>query len=195
MAGSGRGGQGRDRSYRLRDWLFSRQRYWGEPFPIVYDEDGTAHLVPDDQLPINLPEVPDYSPKTFDPEDAQSNPEAPLSRNEDWVKVTLDLGDGPKTYYRDTNTMPNWAGSCWYYMRYLDPENTEHMVDILANTTIGSGRTTMDTPGIGRRGPLRRWRRARGAASALLALLAQGALRSGLRQTRPNPSTSSSTRA
>ena len=116
-------------SYRLRDWLFSRQRYWGEPFPIVYDEEGTAHLVPDDQLPINLPEVPDYSPKTFDPEDAQSNPEAPLGRNKEWVKVTLDLGDGPKTYYRDTNTMPNWAGSCWYYMRYLDPSNTEHMVD------------------------------------------------------------------
>lgn len=116
-------------SYRLRDWLFSRQRYWGEPFPIVYDEDGVAHLLPDEQLPINLPDVPDYSPKTFDPEDAESNPEAPLSRNEEWVKVTMDLGEGPKTYYRDTNTMPNWAGSCWYYMRYLDPTDTEHMVE------------------------------------------------------------------
>lgn len=116
-------------SYRLRDWLFSRQRYWGEPFPIVYGEDGVPHLLPDSMLPINLPDVPDYSPKTFDPEDAESNPEAPLGRNEDWVKVTLDLGDGPKTYYRDTNTMPNWAGSCWYYMRYLDPSDTEHMVD------------------------------------------------------------------
>ena len=116
-------------SYRLRDWLFSRQRYWGEPFPIVYGEDGTPHLLPDDQLPINLPDVPDYSPKTFDPEDAESDPEAPLSRNEDWVKVELDLGDGKKTYYRDTNTMPNWAGSCWYYMRYLDPTDTEHMVE------------------------------------------------------------------
>ncbi|MCO6558183.1 MAG: leucine--tRNA ligase [Bifidobacterium sp.] len=116
-------------SYRLRDWLFSRQRYWGEPFPIVYGEDGVPHLLPDSMLPINLPDVPDYSPKTFDPMDAESNPEAPLSRNEDWVKVTLDLGDGPKTYYRDTNTMPNWAGSCWYYMRYLDPNDTEHMVD------------------------------------------------------------------
>lgn len=116
-------------SYRLRDWLFSRQRYWGEPFPIVYGEDGVPHLLPDSMLPINLPDVPDYSPKTFDPEDAESNPEAPLSRNPEWVKVTLDLGDGPKTYYRDTNTMPNWAGSCWYYMRYLDPNDTEHMVD------------------------------------------------------------------
>lgn len=116
-------------SYRLRDWLFSRQRYWGEPFPIVYDEEGVAHLLPDNALPINLPEVPDYSPKTFDPEDAQSNPEAPLSRNDDWVKVTLDLGDGEKTYYRDTNTMPNWAGSCWYYMRYINPADSQHFVD------------------------------------------------------------------
>lgn len=116
-------------SYRLRDWLFSRQRYWGEPFPIVYDKDGVPHLVPDDQLPINLPDVPDYSPKTFDPDDAQSNPEAPLSRNEDWIEVTMDLGDGEQTYWRDTNTMPNWAGSCWYYMRYLDPHDAEHMVE------------------------------------------------------------------
>ena len=116
-------------SYRLRDWLFSRQRYWGEPFPIVYGEDGTPHLLPDSALPINLPDVPDYEPRTFDPMDAESNPEAPLSRNEDWVKVELDLGDGKKTYYRDTNTMPNWAGSCWYYMRYLDPTDTEHMVE------------------------------------------------------------------
>lgn len=116
-------------SYRLRDWLFSRQRYWGEPFPIVYDEDGVPYLLPDSMLPINLPDVPDYSPKTFAPDDSQSSPEAPLSRNKEWVKVTLDLGDGPKTYYRDTNTMPNWAGSCWYYMRYLDPSNSDHMVD------------------------------------------------------------------
>ena len=123
-------GLGRKRiNYRLRDAIFSRQRYWGEPFPIVYGEDGTPHLLPDEQLPINLPDVPDYSPKTFDPEDAESNPEAPLSRNEDWVKVELDLGDGKKTYYRDTNTMPNWAGSCWYYMRYLDPTDTKHMVE------------------------------------------------------------------
>ncbi|PLS30305.1 leucine--tRNA ligase [Bifidobacterium margollesii] len=116
-------------SYRLRDWLFSRQRYWGEPFPIVYGEDGVPHLLPDSMLPIGLPDVPDYQPRTFDPMDAESNPEAPLSRNEDWVKVTLDLGDGPKTYYRDTNTMPNWAGSCWYYMRYIDPTDTAHMVE------------------------------------------------------------------
>jgi leucyl-tRNA synthetase len=116
-------------SYRLRDWLFSRQRYWGEPFPIVYDEDGVAHLIPDDQLPLDLPDVPDYSPKTYEANDVESVPEAPLSRNEDWVNVILDLGDGPKSYRRDTNTMPNWAGSCWYYMRYIDPNDTEHLVE------------------------------------------------------------------
>ena len=116
-------------SYRLRDWLFSRQRYWGEPFPVVYDDQGLPHLIPDDQLPVALPDVPDYSPKTFDPEDSESNPEAPLSRNQDWVDVTLDLGDGPKVYHRDTNTMPNWAGSCWYYMRYIDPHDAQHMVE------------------------------------------------------------------
>jgi leucyl-tRNA synthetase len=116
-------------SYRLRDWLFSRQRYWGEPFPIVYDEDGVPHAVPTSMLPVELPEVEDYAPRTFEPGDAASRPETPLSRNRDWVEVTLDLGDGPKKYRRETNTMPNWAGSCWYELRYLDPENTERLVD------------------------------------------------------------------
>ncbi|WP_158879641.1 leucine--tRNA ligase [Amycolatopsis anabasis] len=115
--------------YKLRDWLFSRQRYWGEPFPVVYDEDGRVHPLPDSMLPVELPEVDDYSPKTFDPEDADSEPSPPLSRATDWVEVTLDLGDGPKTYRRDTNTMPNWAGSCWYQMRYIDPVNDEKLVD------------------------------------------------------------------
>ncbi|MDX6362736.1 MAG: leucyl-tRNA synthetase, partial [Streptomyces sp.] len=81
-------------NFRLRDWLFSRQRYWGEPFPIVYDEDGIAHSLPESMLPLELPEVEDYSPRTFDPDDADTSPETPLSRNEDWVNVTLDLGDG-----------------------------------------------------------------------------------------------------
>ncbi|MEE1324754.1 MAG: leucine--tRNA ligase [Bifidobacteriaceae bacterium] len=118
-------------SYRLRDWLFSRQRYWGEPFPVVYDKDGVPHLLPDNQLPVRLPEVPDYKPKTFDPQDINSNPEAPLSRNPEWATVTLDLGDGLKQYRRETNTMPNWAGSCWYYLRYLDPLDPKHCVDPL----------------------------------------------------------------
>ena len=118
-------------NYRLRDWLFSRQRYWGEPFPIVYDEDGTAHPLPVSMLPLALPEVPDYAPKTFDPEDADSSPEPPLSRVPDWVEVELDLGDGRgrRRYRRETNTMPNWAGSCWYYLRYLDPANHDTFCD------------------------------------------------------------------
>ncbi|MFG2654027.1 leucine--tRNA ligase [Streptomyces sp. NPDC048425] len=116
-------------NFRLRDWLFSRQRYWGEPFPIVYDEDGVAHSLPESMLPLELPEVDDYSPRTFDPDDADTQPETPLSRNGDWVHVTLDLGDGPKKYRRETNTMPNWAGSCWYELRYLDPHNSEKLVD------------------------------------------------------------------
>ncbi|SDD08905.1 leucyl-tRNA synthetase [Sanguibacter gelidistatuariae] len=110
-------------TYRLRDWLFSRQRYWGEPFPIVYGDDDQPIALPKEMLPVDLPDVPDYSPRTFASDDAQSSPEPPLGRNEDWVNVTLDLGDGPRTYRRDTNTMPNWAGSCWYYLRYLDPFN------------------------------------------------------------------------
>ncbi len=118
-------------NYRLRDWLFSRQRYWGEPFPIVYDEDGVAHPLPESMLPLELPEVDDYTPRTFDPNDADTQPETPLSRNQDWVNVTLDLGDGagPRPYRRETNTMPNWAGSCWYHLRYLDPNNDERLVD------------------------------------------------------------------
>ncbi|MEV7051393.1 MULTISPECIES: leucine--tRNA ligase [Streptomyces] len=118
-------------NFRLRDWLFSRQRYWGEPFPIVYDEDGIAHPLPESMLPLELPEVEDYSPRTFDPEDATAQPETPLSRNADWVNVTLDLGDGagPRKYRRETNTMPNWAGSCWYELRYLDPTNDRRLVD------------------------------------------------------------------
>ncbi|WP_329033008.1 leucine--tRNA ligase [Streptomyces sp. NBC_01725] len=118
-------------NFRLRDWLFSRQRYWGEPFPVVYDEDGIAHALPESMLPLALPEVDDYSPRTFDPDDADTRPETPLSRNEDWVFVELDLGDGKgvRRYRRETNTMPNWAGSCWYELRYLDPHNTRELVD------------------------------------------------------------------
>ncbi|MCZ2813053.1 leucine--tRNA ligase [Modestobacter sp. VKM Ac-2979] len=120
-------------TYKLRDWLFSRQRYWGEPFPVVYAVDGDdADLpvaVPESMLPVLLPEVDDYSPKTFADDDADSKPEPPLSRATEWTTVTLDLGDGPRQYRRETNTMPNWAGSCWYYLRYLDPGNDERFVD------------------------------------------------------------------
>jgi leucyl-tRNA synthetase len=116
-------------TYKLRDWLFSRQRYWGEPFPIVYDEDGSPRALPDSMLPVELPEVDDYSPRTFAEDDTTSEPQPPLARKTDWVEVTLDLGDGPRTYRRETNTMPQWAGSCWYELRYLDPTNSERFVD------------------------------------------------------------------
>lgn len=115
--------------YKLRDWLFSRQRYWGEPFPIVYSDDGQAHALLDSMLPVELPEVDDFRPQVLDPEDDDHDPEPPLARALDWVNVDLDLGDGTKTYRRETNTMPQWAGSCWYYLRYLDPRNPQALVD------------------------------------------------------------------
>ena len=111
--------------YKLRDWLFARQRYWGEPFPIVYDGDGRPHGLSEAALPVELPDVPDYSPALFDPDDAESVPEPPLAKATDWVHVELDLGDGLKPYTRDTNVMPQWAGSSWYELRYTDPHNSE----------------------------------------------------------------------
>jgi len=136
-------------TYRLRDWLFSRQRYWGEPFPIVYDDDDMPLAVPESQLPVDLPDVPDYSPRTFEPGDAKSMPEPPLGRNTDWAEVTLDLGDGPRTYRRDTNTMPNWAGSCWYYLNYLEPGARDVVVDpALERYWMGPGHNAT-TEGIG----------------------------------------------
>lgn len=116
-------------TYKLRDWLFSRQRYWGEPFPIVYGDDGLPRAVPESMLPVELPEVDDFRPAELDPDDADSDPEPPLARAEQWLEVELDLGDGLKRYVRETNTMPQWAGSCWYYLRYLDPTNEDAMVD------------------------------------------------------------------
>ena len=111
--------------YKLRDWLFARQRYWGEPFPIVYDEDGRAHPLPDSMLPVELPDIEDYSPVLFDPDDPDSEPSPPLNKAGDWVHVDLDLGDGLRSYTRDTNVMPQWAGSSWYELRYADPHNSE----------------------------------------------------------------------
>ena len=116
-------------TYRLRDWLFSRQRYWGEPFPIVYDEDGRAHAVPTTALPVLLPELADFKPTTLDPNDANSDPIPPLARVKDWTTVTLDIGDGMHEYRREVNVMPQWAGSCWYEMRYLDPTNSDAFIN------------------------------------------------------------------
>ncbi len=135
-------------TYKLRDWLFSRQRYWGEPFPIVYDEHDRPVAVPTSMLPVLLPEVDDYSPKTFADDDADSAPEPPLSRATEWTTVTLDLGDGPKEYRRETNTMPNWAGSCWYYLRYLDPGDDERMVDPELERYWMGPRSVGDTGGV-----------------------------------------------
>jgi leucyl-tRNA synthetase len=119
LEASGKGN--RQVNFKLRDWLFSRQRYWGEPFPIVYDETGKAHALPESMLPVMLPELTNFQPESS--EDPNAPPRPPLARAADWTTVTLDLGDGPRKYTRETNTMPNWAGSCWYYLRYLDPEN------------------------------------------------------------------------
>lgn len=116
--------------YKLRDWLFARQRYWGEPFPIVYDEAGRPHAIPEDQLPVELPEVDDYQPVSFDPDDHNTEPQPPLAKAREWIEVDMDLGDGTKTYYRDANVMPQWAGSSWYQMRYIDPTNSEAFCDI-----------------------------------------------------------------
>ena len=111
-------------NYKLRDWLFSRQRFWGEPFPILHEVDGDGNItgakraVDPSQLPVRLPELEDFKP--------HGRPEPPLAKaNDDWLYVTID----GKSYRRETNTMPQWAGSCWYYLRYIDPSNDSAMVD------------------------------------------------------------------
>ena len=116
-------------NFKLRDWLFSRQRYWGEPFPIVYDEDDQPVSLPDSMLPVLLPQLEDFKPQALDPNDEVTDPIPPLARSAEWREVVLDLGDGPKKYRREINVMPQWAGSCWYELRYLDPTNTEVFVD------------------------------------------------------------------
>ena len=105
--------------YKLRDWLFSRQRYWGEPFPVIHWADGTNSLVPEEDLPLTLPELADYKPT--------GTGEPPLSKATDWVNV-VDPVTGKKGK-RETNTMPQWAGSCWYYLRYIDPHNDKAFAD------------------------------------------------------------------
>jgi leucyl-tRNA synthetase len=110
-------------NYKLRDWLFSRQRYWGEPFPILHEVDkdgnptGVVETVPVSELPLRLPEMEDYKPS--------GKPEPPLGKATDWVNVIK----GAKRYKRETNTMPQWAGSCWYYLRYIDSKNDQSFCD------------------------------------------------------------------
>lgn len=100
-------------SYKLRDWLFSRQRYWGEPIPILHFEDGSTRALTLDELPLLPPEVREYKPS--------ETGESPLAKERDWVEVE----DGGKKAQRETNTMPQWGGSCWYYLRFLDPHNEQ----------------------------------------------------------------------
>ncbi len=107
--------------YKLRDWLFSRQRYWGEPFPILW-VDGQPVALPEEQLPVRLPET-----DQFKPSGTSENPEGPLARLSEWVNTTVPGSDRPAR--RETNTMPQWAGSCWYYLRFLDPANPASLVD------------------------------------------------------------------
>ncbi len=99
-------------NYKIRDWLFSRQRYWGEPFPVIHWEDGEITLLEESQLPLQLPELEKYEPG--------SHGESPLANATEWLHVTDEKGRKGK---RETNTMPQWAGSCWYYLRYIDPKN------------------------------------------------------------------------
>ncbi|MEQ6389772.1 leucine--tRNA ligase [Bacillaceae bacterium S4-13-58] len=109
----------RKTTYRLRDWLFSRQRYWGEPIPIIHWEDGTVTPVPEEELPLTLPKTTEIKPS--------GTGESPLANIKDWVEV-IDPETGKKGR-RETNTMPQWAGSCWYYLRYIDPRNSENVAD------------------------------------------------------------------
>lgn len=105
-------------SYKLRDWLFSRQRYWGEPIPIIHWEDGTTSVVPEEQLPLELPLTSDIKPS--------GTGESPLANLTDWLNVTDENGRKGR---RETNTMPQWAGSSWYYLRYIDPKNPDKLAD------------------------------------------------------------------
>ncbi|MFM7047019.1 MAG: leucine--tRNA ligase [Actinomycetota bacterium] len=123
-------------TYKLRDWLFSRQRYWGEPFPIVYDEDDMPVAVPDGLLPVTLPELSDFKPQALDANDEVTDPMPPLARRADWVHTEIEIDDpitGKKLprakVRREINVMPQWAGSCWYELRYLDPTNAQAFVD------------------------------------------------------------------
>jgi len=104
-------------NYKLRDWLFSRQRYWGEPIPVVHMEDGSIHCLSEDQLPLQLPALDEYKPS--------GSVESPLANAKDWLYVEIDGKKGR----RETNTMPQWAGSCWYYLRYIDPKNDKAIAD------------------------------------------------------------------
>ncbi|MCH2135129.1 MAG: leucine--tRNA ligase [Phycisphaerales bacterium] len=131
IAWASKGGHGRGlTTWRLRDWLFSRQRYWGEPFPIVFTRDGAAWPISAAALPVVLPDLSDYTPVETD------DPQPLLGKATDWVETTAgEAGVDPELLppdtpvRRETNTMPGWAGSCWYYLRYCDPKNDKALID------------------------------------------------------------------
>jgi leucyl-tRNA synthetase len=114
-------------NYKLRDWIFSRQKYWGEPFPVLHGDDGETIGLPDDELPVELPPMEDFKPTPCIGEHCDV-PEPPLGRAKEWVNVERN----GKRYRRDLNTMPQWAGSCWYYLRFIDPHNTNRFCDATA---------------------------------------------------------------
>ncbi|MGB2401842.1 MAG: leucine--tRNA ligase [Akkermansiaceae bacterium] len=119
-------------NFKLRDWLFSRQRYWGEPFPILW-ENGNHHPVPDSELPVLQPEMDDFKPT--------GSPEGPLAKATDWINYS-------ESAQRETNTMPQWAGSCWYYMRYCDPNNTERFISREAEEYWSGSSATSNSNGM-----------------------------------------------
>ena len=169
-------------TYKLRDWLFSRQRYWGEPFPIVYDDDGPDRAARGDAAgraarghrlrarDLRRSRRAARAAARAPPTGSRSSSSFP---GPEWA----GYGEGEKVYRRETNTMPQWAGSCWYYLRYLDPTNEDAMVDPQVEKAWAEGVRGDGSPKVGPRRPLRRRRRARGAAPPVRALLAQGAVR------------------
>ncbi|MCH7813549.1 MAG: leucine--tRNA ligase, partial [Planctomycetes bacterium] len=114
-------------NHKIRDWIFSRQKYWGEPFPVLLDAQGLPQAMDEGDLPLTLPEIEDFKP-TPAAEDAATLPEPPLGRAADWVRVERD----GQSYRRDLNTMPQWAGSCWYYLRFCDPHNAAEGWNLMA---------------------------------------------------------------
>ena len=117
-------------NYKMRDWIFARQRYWGEPFPLIHKENGDMELIDDKDLPVTLPEVDRYEPT--------GTGESPLSAIESWVNVKAQDGSNAK---RETDTMPQWAGSCWYYLRFMDPKNESRFCSRRKRKILGTGRS------------------------------------------------------
>ena len=172
-------------TYKLRDWLFSRQRYWGEPFPIVYDEDGLPRALPESELPVDAARDRGLRAAHVADDDETRMPEPPLGRATEWVDGRARPGRrARKVYRRELNTMPQWAGSCWYELRYLDPTNDDAL-------RRPRGRALLDGPADARRPrrrrPVRRRRRARRPAPAVRPVLAQGPVRPGPRQLLAEP--------